>query len=141
MSLAPRADEVETHLAPCWTFIMIDLYQMASLAGIFGSWQTDGEMLWCFFSAPLQPQQERGRTFKCGKGWRRSGRGERMGMREGRKALTLSLKVTAPQGGSRGKKRNEGKRWLEPCGKKNWITFCCHFSVFRSPLCAPLIFS
>lgn len=33
LSLAPRAAEVETHLAPCWTFIMIDLYQMASLAG------------------------------------------------------------------------------------------------------------
>lgn len=46
MSLAPRAAEVETHLAPCWTFIMIDLYQMASLAGISGSWLTDGEMLW-----------------------------------------------------------------------------------------------
>lgn len=46
MSLAPHAAEVETHLAPCWTFIMIDLYQMASLAGISGSWLTDGEMLW-----------------------------------------------------------------------------------------------
>lgn len=37
---------------------MIDLYQMASLAGIFGSWRTDGEMLQCFvfffvFSRPL----------------------------------------------------------------------------------------
>lgn len=50
---------------------MIDLYQMASLAGIFGSWQTDGEMLW-FFSAPLQPQQEREKDSKSGKGWRRS---------------------------------------------------------------------
>lgn len=32
---------------------MIDLYQMASLAGIFGSWRTNGEMLQCFFSRPL----------------------------------------------------------------------------------------
>lgn len=45
MSLAPCAAEVETHLAPCWTFIMIDLYQMASLAGIFGSWLTNEKIL------------------------------------------------------------------------------------------------
>lgn len=32
-SLAPHAVKLQTHLASCWTFIMIDLYQMASLAG------------------------------------------------------------------------------------------------------------
>lgn len=39
---------------------MIDLYQMASLAGISGSWLTDGEMLWL---RPLSnPSRERERT-------------------------------------------------------------------------------
>lgn len=37
---------------------MIDLYQMASLAGIFGSWRTDGEMLWCFFRPLSSPSRK-----------------------------------------------------------------------------------
>lgn len=84
MSLAPRAAEVETHLAPCWTFIMIDLYQMASLAGISGSWLTDGEMLWL---RPLSsPSREKERALngdRAGGEWLRQCNGKGMGMKAG----------------------------------------------------------
>lgn len=65
---------------------MIDLYQMASLAGISGSWLTDGEMLWL---RPLSsPSRERERALngdKAGGEWLRQGNGRRMRMKAGRK--------------------------------------------------------
>lgn len=64
---------------------MIDLYQMASLAGISGSWLTDGEMLWL---RPLSsPSRERERTLngdKAGGEWLWLGNRKRMGMEAGK---------------------------------------------------------
>lgn len=100
---------------------MIDLYQMASLAGISGSWRTDGEMLWWVFFRPLSsPSRKDEGLLNAERAGGESGSGERMGMRGGRKALTLSLKVTAPQGGSRERKKKtrEGDGWNLVRGKK-----------------------
>lgn len=63
---------------------MIDLYQMASLAGISGSWLTDGEMLWL---RPLSsPSRERERALngdRAGGEWLRLCNGKGMGMKAG----------------------------------------------------------
>lgn len=85
-----------------------------------------------FFSAPLQPQQERekglGKAEKAG-GELWLGGNVWMGTPGRREALTLSLKVTPPQGGSRKKARKGDGRKL---GEVSRVTFCCHLSVFRS---------
>lgn len=87
---------------------MIDLYQMASLAGISGSWLTDGEMLWL---RPLSsPSREREGTLngeRAGGGWLRLGNGKRMGMKVGENGWcggsgnrsSLRLRVIGPGGG------------------------------------------
>ncbi len=88
---------------------MIDLYQMASLAGISGSWLTDGEMLWL---RPLSsPSRERERALngdRAGGEWLWLGNGKRMGMKAGRiggvvqgerNRSSLRLKVMGPLGG------------------------------------------
>lgn len=83
---------------------MIDLYQMASLAGISGSWLTDGEMLWL---RPLSsPSRERERALngdKAGGEWLWQGNGRRMRMNAGREGERnrwgLGLKVMCACGG------------------------------------------